>query len=635
MMISKLRASFGKLENETLKLHDGLNVIYAPNESGKSTWCAFIRAMLYGVDSAERARAGRLPDKLRYAPWSGAPMEGTMELRADGSEITLTRRTRAKAAPMRDFSAVYTGTSIPVEGMDGQNAGQLLTGVGREVFNRSAFIAQGAIGVSGNPELEKRINAIVSTGDEETSFSEADATLRSWQRKRRYNRKGYLPELEARMDETRTRLHELQDAGGSIEALEQRLANRQADCRRLEEAMNESRRLQRSRAMDELKRGREFLKSCSERHDADLAELSRRRAALSASVLSTGDLAENERSYLQDEEAIGRLTREGKAEKPLWPALLLFALTISCTALYGLWKNLWLLIPAALCLFGGVALILRFMTARRKAEQARSERQQLLKKYHVRNSEELRELWSAYQALLYAVTEAEEAELNSRELYEQAKQDQLEIENETLSALDFTNGNSEAAQLARHLSEQRAECEQLSSRIAAIGGRLSVLGDPMVLASDLRQMQDTHDELQGEFDAISLAVDTLRQADAELQSRFSPELGRVAAAYMATITDGRYADILIDRDFSARARTDNDSVARESAYLSAGTLDLLYLAVRLAVCELALPEGEPCPLVIDDALVNLDEARSAQAMRLLREIAKKRQVILFTCRKPE
>ena len=82
-------------------------------------------------------------------------------------------------------------------------------------------------------------------------------------------------------------------------------------------------------------------------------------------------------------------------------------------------------------------------------------------------------------------------------------------------------------------------------------------------------------------------------------------------------------------------RTDVDTVAHDSSYLSAGTMDLLYLAVRLAVCKLALPEGEPCPLIIDDALVNLDETRLAQAMDLLKEIAKERQVILFTCRRTE
>ena len=61
----------------------------------------------------------------------------------------------------------------------------------------------------------------------------------------------------------------------------------------------------------------------------------------------------------------------------------------------------------------------------------------------------------------------------------------------------------------------------------------------------------------------------------------------------------------------------------------------MYLAVRLAVCELALPEGENCPLIIDDALVNLDETRLEQAMELLRQIARDRQVILFSCRKPK
>ena len=182
MMIRKLTASFGKLENETLTFHDGLNVIYAPNDSGKSTWCAFIQAMLYGIDSSERMRTGYLPDKLRYAPWSGAPMEGSMELTAEHCDITITRRTRSKSAPMQDFSAVYTGSNVPVRGLTAANAGEQLTGVSKDVFRRSAFIAQGTMAVTGSPDLEKRIGAIVSTGEEQTSFREADERLRAWQR---------------------------------------------------------------------------------------------------------------------------------------------------------------------------------------------------------------------------------------------------------------------------------------------------------------------------------------------------------------------------------------------------------------------------------------------------------------------
>ena len=154
----------------------------------------------------------------------------------------------------------------------------------------------------------------------------------------------------------------------------------------------------------------------------------------------------------------------------------------------------------------------------------------------------------------------------------------------------------------------------------------------MVLASSISSMSEEHELIQEEYDAIILAEETLRLADQDIRSRFSPELSSLAAEYMSFMTNGRYEDLQVDLDFSAKARSSDDTVARSAEYLSAGTLDLLYLAVRLAVCELALPSGEPCPLILDDALVNLDEGREKQAIGLLRRLALDRQIILFTCR---
>ena len=74
MELKRMRASFGRLEGAELTLNSGLNVIEAPNESGKTTWAAFLRAMLYGVSTSDRVRGGVLPDRIRYQPWSGAPM---------------------------------------------------------------------------------------------------------------------------------------------------------------------------------------------------------------------------------------------------------------------------------------------------------------------------------------------------------------------------------------------------------------------------------------------------------------------------------------------------------------------------------------------------------------------------------
>ena len=90
VLIQRMSAVFGRLRNETLQLQDGLNIIEAPNETGKSTWCAFLTAMLYGINSRERDKAGFIADKNRYAPWDGGSMSGRLECHADGADITLT-----------------------------------------------------------------------------------------------------------------------------------------------------------------------------------------------------------------------------------------------------------------------------------------------------------------------------------------------------------------------------------------------------------------------------------------------------------------------------------------------------------------------------------------------------------------
>lgn len=632
MRINKLTASFGKLENETLRFHPGLNVVYAPNESGKSTWCAFIKAMLYGVDSSERSRAGYLPDKVRYAPWSGAPMEGRMDLTSDNFDITVTRTTKAKSAPMRDFTAVYTDSGVPVEGVTGANAGELLTGVTRDVFCRSAFIAQGSVAVTGSPELEKRISALVSTGEEQTSYSEADETLRAWQRKRRFNRRGYLPELEAQMDDTQRTLASMEATVREIEDLEAQLNEEEAHCAALDSAVTESRKRQRKDALEKLSTGRTALKGAGEAHDEALANLANAKEAMRDAPFGAITPDEADAQAEEDLSALAELRAAGKNKPTAIWSVLLFVLAAACAAFYTQLQSVFLMIGAGIFGVAAVALILRFARLRRAAQEALDARHEILDRYGARSAADIHAALDTQREIYEALLAAQEAEIAAREEYDSARERHEALESEALGELDFASGTSEAAQLSRELALARQNAENLSSNLSRLRGKLAAVGDPLVLASELKTMEEEYDALNDEYDALTLAVNTLRAADSELQGRFSPRLGKLAAEYMSFMTGGRYSDVLIDRDFSARARTQGDIVAREAEYLSSGTLDLMYLAVRLAVCELAMPTGEACPLIIDDALVNLDEERLGQAMKLLRELSRERQIILFTCR---
>ena len=105
-----------------------------------------------------------------------------------------------------------------------------------------------------------------------------------------------------------------------------------------------------------------------------------------------------------------------------------------------------------------------------------------------------------------------------------------------------------------------------------------------------------------------------------------------ASEIFAALTGGRYARVHVDRQMNLEAGA-QDAAMRRLLSLSGGTADQLYLAVRLAICRLLLPEG--APIVLDDALVMFDDERLQLALDLLRREAAGRQIFLFTCQSRE
>jgi DNA repair exonuclease SbcCD ATPase subunit len=590
--------------------------------------------MLYGVNTSERERAGYKPDKVKYAPWSGSPMEGGMDIEFRGRDITLKRWTRRASAPMQEFSAVYTGTAEPVPGLNSTNAGETITGAPRGVFERSAFIRQADLTVSGSPELERRISAIVSTGEEDTSFTEAESRLRAWQRKRRHKQYGALPELESKMSEIRQRLHDMKDALRERWKLEEALESAQARREELFREVEESRKRQRRDVLNRLSAIQSEIREKQQAAIEARSEADRRLDELDRSLFGTREPGEVEKDVREDLERVSALNaRAGKRLSPLlWiiPAVLCLA-----AAAAGILWEFKLLIAGAALLAAASGLFVRVSKSNRASDRAREELKAILDIYSARDEagiaealERHRGLWSAWQQA------RERAEKAALEL-EEARKLQRQADGELLGDLDFTSGNTEAANLTRKLAAAEEEARSLREMVAAARGRLEAQGDPMVLETELRSLKARHRELTEQYEALDLAISVLREAGAEIQSRFSPRLSRRATELMACLTGGRYDELALDRELSAKARRAGDMVSRETAFLSKGALDQLYLALRLAICELALESEEPCPMILDDSLVNFDDERMGLALELLLKLAETRQIILFTCHRRE
>ncbi len=629
MKIRKMTASFGNLQGETLELGDGLNIIEAPNESGKSTWCAFLTAMFYGVDSAQREKNGVKPDKVRYAPWSGQPMSGSMELECSLGEITLRRATRTVNAPMREVKAVRTGTEVPVDLP--RDAGEALLGVPKAVFERSALIRQASVGVRNVPELEKRVAAIVTTGEEEASATEVDERLRAWLRARRHNRTGRLPRLEAEIEEKERALESLQDTVKARAAMDAPIARLEEECVRLRAEVSESRKRARRDALQRMKEDSGNMRAL----EADLQEKETAESTLAAQLEKdhfAGKTPETAQAEAERDAQRLELLEDIRSRKPaptVW--IVLFALFALCVGVFAAAQLLPVLIGGVCFLAAGAIFLVGYVRRRKVFNESASEREQLLSDYGVQTPAQLRALGGEYAALCErhacACTETED----SRAALERARERQKETDAELLHELDFTAGDSEAARLGARLLAAEERLRGMREECAAMDGRLQAMGDPMALSSELSALREEHSALSGDYAAIQLATETLAEADDELQSRFSPALGKRAGEIFRELTNGRYDAVTLDKELSAAVHAEGDAVVRESAFISTGALDQLYLALRLAICELALPEKDPCPLILDDALVNFDEKRLDAALKLLRNLAEKRQILLFTC----
>ncbi|MGX8699556.1 MAG: AAA family ATPase, partial [bacterium] len=311
MKIEKMTATFGTLNHATLEPGPGLTVIEAPNEAGKSTWCAFIRAMLYGVDTSERDKAGHLALKTRMKPWNNMPTVGTMELETGGKHITI-QRYNQKNIPFARLTATYTGTAQHVPELTAANLGETLTGVTEDVFARTAYIRRPELQVNQTADLERRIASLVQTGDETSAFTEVEGELTSWQRKLTYGRSGEIPRLEAELREAEAAANALSASAAELGRLREQCARLEAQIAGYEKDLATHDRLEarsRARLLAQAK--------------AQLAEREERTAALTRAATKNGQLMtlENTRQIREAAASFQPLRRiRDEAEKTLFAA---------------------------------------------------------------------------------------------------------------------------------------------------------------------------------------------------------------------------------------------------------------------------------------------------------------------------
>ncbi len=719
MRIKELYATFGSLDNRQLSLKDGLNIVHGRNEAGKSTWGAFIRAMLYGISTREKAKSGYIPDKERYLPWNGNPMYGKCTLLSGGDEISI-ERTSGKSGVFSKVEAknLSRGGSAPT--------GEELCGIARGVYDRCAFIGQAKLNVDRDADTEKKILSLASSGEETVSAREVILRLEKSQRLIRSPRGlGTLCDLEKEITKKTADIEYAKSTADELAQTEESLAVYTSEEKKLLRSIEIARaeekkgaRLISLRAQEELREAEEKIrkydnyptKADYELFSADVATLNRLYLSAQAikASLETDQLEyENALKEISGSHAFGgmnlALARERAAtdterleksrRRKLSPAgiLSICAAFLLAGGSFAMCRSGNIPVSAAgavssFC-FAVVGCILILTAGKRELRECINE---MISRYGGADSETIEQALIAYSTALSRVddalgqvTEKREAqsELSGKLEFSQKAVTEMLLrfginatsadeggnimkamaeERETActalreariraeaitsahpdsdDTIEYTEAEIPALSLAELISaaEEKATVRKnLELTLAALRERLFGF-DISRAESELDVMRGKEKNLTRSFDAFSLAIKYLGEAETELSERFSPEVEKRTAEIFCSLTGGSFEVVRIrNRDFDMDVATGIASARRDGLFLSRGTLDELYFSLRLALCELILPEESSPPIVLDDAFVNFDDERLSRALVLLKELSKKRQIILFSCHERE
>lgn len=708
MKILSMTATFGKLSHQTLSLQPGLNIIDAPNEWGKSTWCAFIVAMLYGIDTRQQTTKTTIADKERFAPWSGEPMSGRMELCWQGRNITIERSTKGRI-PFGEFRAYETETGLEVPELTAANCGQVLLGVERSVFTRSGFIRLQDMPVTQDESLRRRLNSLVTTGDESGAGDELSKQLRELKNKCRYNRTGLLPQAEYEREQLRSQLQqheELKNQASNIKTrqayLEEqiKLLENHAAALRFEASRQGAQQIQAakencSRVSEELaalentcstlpaleeatkaiQRGQELL---AQKRDLDSKFQLLPPVPIAPEVPAQFAGMTPEEAMTSAKEDYSRYKALEEKKKKVAKLPLFYAIAAALAIIALIVVN-----HPTVYLAGGIAVVLAGMitiiSAVSQASKCRVSLEKLSQKYPgivadgwVASAQRYEQAQDKYRLALEQhtlMTEGKEKEQTALQQaidsYSQgtpltetigkwesiaqqysllaAKKREYQNTLEHANALQSVTASAPAPAFAdelvlsapdteSQLQAYRFELRQNQMKLGQCIGQAETLGQEEVLKARLDGVNRRILRLEEHYRALELAQEALYQATTSLQRRFAPRISKRAQEYFSKLTVGRYQRISLSDDLSISASAENEDTLRGAGWRSDGTVDQLYLSMRLAVAGEITPEA---PMVLDDALIRFDDVRLKAALDVLQEEAETKQVILFTCQSRE
>lgn len=545
MFLNKLLLKdFGKFNNKEIELKSGVNLIYGPNEAGKTTIKDFIIGMFYGIDKS-RGLASKYDNYELRKPFDKSGYSGKAYLK-DGDDTYLVERSFSRHNRKLTAMNIRTGKDVKLEKKCNSLQGVLFD------MDKNTYVNTLCIGEHGAEpgkeladELNNYLANLSTTGSVDIDKLEAIDRLKA--KRKEYDIRPYeskLSQIEAKLDGIGDIDEELKKVRDEIKDVDQ------------EFAMETAKRKREARKLIETDKGTKY-------EDDDDLDYKFDELRESATFLDA-DMHE--------------------APKPPKP----------------LTERMWFILLTGLFVVGVIAALV----------------------YILPFENAVRQLFIVCTILLVAITIVEglyskgvfEGELSTPS-EEDFKQVIYELERKTEAYQDVEIDMSFASEYADKKAELRVKENTILDRQK----------EREALQAEYADYTNKLKAVEKEIHAINLAINTIMDVSAEIHDDLGYLINDNISDIVSKITDGKYPDVKLDEKLHVKVWDGSSYVPIE--FLSAGTVEQIYLAVRLSVARVLCKDR--MPLIIDDIFTNYDEHRLVNTLDCLKTIETE-QIILMT-----
>ncbi len=632
MKINQLKVNaYGKLKDAEIEFKDNINIVYGENESGKSTILTFIINMLYGISKNKNGKV--YSDFEKYKPWEGEEFSGKLEYSLDdGETFEVFRDFRKKNPQIFNEKKEDISKQFSIDKAKGNEFFYEQTKMDEKLFLSTIVANQEKVKLEKSDQniLIQKIANLVGTGDDNVSYKRAIDRINRrqlWEIGTERSREKPLNILlreNQKLEEEKTKLEKYKNRKYEIE---ENKKNKLEEFSNLETELEYLQKIKKIYEEENIENEKIKIKENIENENNKKINSNKKEI--------TEIENKNKKIFEKNNEKINKLNNKKNNLKN--KLIILFIILILINILQFIFvKNI--IFKYIFLLTLPTLLIFSILFLKNKKNKIK-----ILEKSNKKEEEKINNEKNNYlneNKMIEKNNEELKKEINELKNNKNKKIDE-KIENiknnyfnkikniEILEINNLKNINEEIEKRQKKYNMVNIKIHELDFDKENIEPQVDNL---MQIEEKIVNNNEKIVNLRNLDKGMNLAKRILEQAYEKMKNTVTPKFTENLSKNINEITDGKYANVMVQDDNGLVVELENGNYV-EANRLSVGTIDQLYLSLRLSMTEDL--SQEKMPIILDEAFAYYDTKRLENILQYLAKTYKDRQIILFTCTERE